>query len=235
MIPRTALATVAAVLLVAPLAGCALREPGPKTTQTREIGPASGVALAMAGSVEVSVGAEPSLTVTGGENLLADLRTEVEGDVLVIDLEGPGGWLGGEVAVDVVLPALASIDISGSGTVDVGPLEGDDLRIEVGGSGSVAAPDLDVDAVSASIGGSGDIVLGGSARSQDVSIGGSGTYSAQALESEEASVSIGGSGRADVTVTRFLDVRIGGSGTVTYAGNPTLTSQVTGSGSVSER
>ena len=67
------------------------------------------------------------------------------------------------------------------------------------------------------------------------SISGSGTYDGVALDSQDARVGVSGSGRAEVTVTGTLDATISGSGSITYDGGPSVTSEVSGSGSIAAR
>ena len=57
---------------------------GDRRTEDREIDDATAVVLRTAGEVTVRLGDEPALTVTGGENVLDRLVTEVDDDRLVI-------------------------------------------------------------------------------------------------------------------------------------------------------
>lgn len=71
--------------------------------------------LATSGSLRISVG-EPSLTISAGEAVLDRLTTTIDGDTLEIDLTG-GSNNPGRIEYDLVLPALDTISIRGSGSV----------------------------------------------------------------------------------------------------------------------
>lgn len=233
---RPLLAALAALLLLA--AGCGvIRDAGPETTRTQEVsGDVVGVDLAMSGAVVVRAGSPASLTMTGGENLLDHVRTRVDGDgVLVIDLDGPGMWRDADLSATLVVPEPSIARLSGSGVVRVEAPSGDELAVVLGGSGTVEASDVRVSALEVDLGGSGTVRASGRCRTQDVSISGSGTYDGVALDSQDATVGVSGSGRAEVTVTGTLDATISGSGSITYDGGPSVTSEVSGSGSIAAR
>ena len=232
-------AALGAVLLTATaLSGCTIVndglldiDPGDRVTETREITDVSAVVLGTSGSLRVSVG-EPSLTITAGEAVLDRLTTEVDGDTLKIDL--PGVWTGnlGRIEYDLVLPALDTVSISGSGEV-TGELAPDgSLAIDITGSGDIRLDPVDVSDVAVTIAGSGSVALEGTTTTLAVSIPGSGSFTGLDLLADTAVVNISGSGEAEVNVEESLDASISGSGEISYLGDPSVISNVTGSGDV---
>ena len=228
----------AAVLTAAALTGCTIIndglldiDPGNRVTETREISDVSAVVLATSGSLRISVG-EPSLTISAGEAVLERLTTQVDGDTLEIDL--PGAWGGnlGRIEFDLVLPALDTVSIRGSGEVTGALAPADRLTIDISGSGDVRVDPVDVSDVAVSIAGSGSVTLEGRTDSLAVSIPGSGTFAGADLAATTGVVSISGSGDALVNVTRTLDASISGSGEITHLGDPAVTSNITGSGDI---
>lgn len=229
-----------AVLTAAALTGCTIVndglldiDPGNRVTQTREITDVSAVVLATSGSLRLSVG-EPSLTISAGEAVLERLTTTIDGDTLEIGL--PGRWSGnvGRIEYDLVLPALDTVSIRGSGEVTGALAPADRLTIEITGSGDVRVDPVDVSDVAVTIAGSGSVTLEGATSTLAVSIPGSGTFAGADLEAATAVVSISGSGEAEVNVAETLDASIAGSGDITYLGDPRVTSNITGSGDVGE-
>jgi hypothetical protein len=80
--------------------------------------------------------------------------------------------------------------------------------------------------------GVGGITLAGQVTRQTVLISGVGDYEAEQLQSTDADVTISGQGDATVAVSGTLDATISGIGSVFYVGNPVVTSDITGAGTV---
>lgn len=202
--------------------------------------PISGVrAIDMEGGhyrVVVTQGSEETLTVTSDDNLVAELTTEVDGDVLEIswgDGDAFGAWRvepTEEVLLELTVTGLDAIDLSGSSELTADRLSGDGLLVEIAGSGDVGLTALAVDSLIIDIDGSGDVEADGAATSQEIEVDGSGRVRTGALATGSTRVDVSGSGDVTVRAAQTLDVAISGSGTVEYFGNPTITQDISGSG-----
>ncbi|WP_430646910.1 head GIN domain-containing protein [Agromyces sp. GXS1127] len=232
-VARLAAGVLAAGLLVA-LTGCfPFATAGETRTETREIEDASSVSLRGSGDMTIRLGDAPSLTVTGGENVLERLTTEVEGDELVIDLQrGPIIVGARDLVFDITLTSLEGVLISGSGDVTAEFGDADDVTLEIRGSGEIETDELDAATVRASISGSGSIVPSGSTDELLVQVDGSGDVDAADLSADSARVVLSGSGEISVDVSDSLEVVLSGSGTVRYSGRPEIRSTVSGSGEI---
>jgi len=213
-------AAVASLLGTMALSACTLRiDPtadstaiGDRISQERTVTDVTAVELRSTGTLNVSIGDEPSLTVTGGELVLKQLTTVVRGDALEIDL--PGSWRNpGYLEYGLVLPALSSITLSGSGAV-VGEIAG--VTVTIDGSGEVDVRGLAARDTAVVVDGSGVVTLEGSTDSLRVSIPGSGNV------------------RADDLTTLDAAVTIDGSGSITYLGDPEVSRRITGPGEIRE-
>ena len=206
--PRTLLLATATIAVLV-LTGCSVGDDGPRTTQTRDV--AAFTRIDNRGSVDVRlrVGEQQSVEVRAGEKVIDDVRTEVRDGTLELTFDHDG-FGGDDVVVDVSVPKLAGIEISGSGDVD--------------GDG------LDADAFELVSEGSADIVLEGAVGRLAVVLDGSGDADLAHLASREARVAVSGSGDADVRADQRLDVDVDGSGDVSYYGDPVVTQRVDGSG-----
>jgi len=196
------------------LAGCNVlnAEPGngKAARQTRQVVPFHEVELSGSLVGDISIGPTQSVEITGDENLLPLVETEVrDGALRVHTTKNVRPKL--EIAVHVVVPAVDAVSLSGSCTAKVQG-QGDKLALSLSGSGAITA----------------------SGKVGELSIHGSGSskVAAAALAAERVRVSISGSGEAEVTAATALDVEISGSGTVRYHGHPKVTKSVSGSGSV---
>lgn len=219
------------------VAGCHIESPGPRTTQERDVGAVHAVELSTSADLTIRRGPTPSLTVTAGEKQLEHLTSTVEDGVLVLASDrGLGLGLGGEaIEIELVTPGVDHLIVTGSGDVTGDDVTGEELQVEVRGSGGVDLSGIEATGASVVVSGSGDVDLVGTATTTTLTIDGSGHIEAQGLATGDATVSLRGSGDADVTVSGTLDASIGGSGTITYAGDPDVTSRITGSGDVRER
>jgi hypothetical protein len=229
---RTRLLLVPAALA---LTGCGTvagigADPGPQQREERTIEDVAEVELATSGELVLRPGDAPALEVVAGENVLEHLTSDVRDGRLVL---GDDGSLhdSGDVRFEVVLPAVDTVELSGSGSVDVRAPSA--LRdVVLSGSGEIGVAGLDTDELRVELSGSGRLDIEGDATRQDVSIDGSGTYDGGGLRSEDATVTVSGSGTADVSASSTLEAVIEGSGTITYSGDPAVHSRIDGSGTV---
>lgn len=206
---------------------------GDRRTEDREIDDATEVVLRTGGDLTVRLGDEPALTVTGGENVLDRLVTEVDDDRLIIDVRR-GPLIVGErdLDIEVTLTSLESVIIEGSGDVAAEFGDADEVSVDIRGSGEIETDRLDAETVRASISGSGSIQTEGTTDELVINVSGSGDVDASGLSSQTAQVVLSGSGGVSVDVSDSLDVTLSGSGTVRYSGRPEIRSSISGSGEI---
>jgi hypothetical protein len=169
------------------------------------------------GSADVTAraGEATSLSVTGDDNLLSLLTTEVRDGTLVIEMKNGSYSTHLGLKVSATAPALESVSVRGSSDVDASGLKGERFAVQIAGSGDVRASGK-VDRLEAGIAGSGDLRL-------------------FELEARDARVDVSGSGDVEVWATEVLSAAIAGSGDVRYKGEPRVTQSIAGSGSVARR
>jgi len=205
------LALLAALGLV--LVGCG---GGPKVTQTRDVGPWTGIEVSGDVNVDVVPGDTREVVVTGGKDVLDRVHTDVEGDVLHIAIKDRGIVIGPDpfdgVRVRVSAAALSTIRVQGSGDLELGRIDTDELTIEVVGAADIQASGT-VDTLTLNVEGAGDADLG-------------------ELEARTARVVVQGAGDAELNVREELDVTVQGAGDVSYRGNPSVRQRVEGAGEV---
>ena len=185
---------------------------GVVASEARAVGPFRSVELAGANTVHIVVGGAQSVVVRGDDNLLGKITTRVKAHTLVVGNTGQFST-SSPMSVDVAIPALDAVTLSGSGIVTAVHVDADRLKVTLGGSGIVTAS--------------------GTARRVDVALGGSGDAVLRRLTAEDARVDVTGSGRVLVHVTGTLDASVEGTGTIVYTGDPYgLTQRVTGVGTI---
>lgn len=209
---------------------------GTLITETRPAAGFTKINLRTAANVVFMNGAVENVTVTADDNLQTLITTTVENGWLVIGLpEGKRYKASRPIVVEVTLPALSEITLSGAGDFSASGIRTDSLILNLTGAGDINLTDLNTTSLAVNLGGAGDILLTGSVNEQVVTISGAGDYEAAGLSSETAVVTISGAGNASVSATGTLDANITGSGDITYGGGATVTQNIKGAGEVTAR
>jgi len=202
------------------LAGCwegvtGVKGSGTAKTEVRPVAGFSGVDIAGSVTVELSIAAEPRVEVTGDDNLIALVDTQVRDDVLSIGNHGSMRPVV-PLRIRVAAPRITTLSVSGATTVAVHGVRDDQLSITLQGAATVH----------------GD----GAVRQLTIDASGAGTLDLAGLTAERAGVKATGSATVVVDVTQALDVHVSGAATVTYHGNPPeLHKDVGGAGSLVRR
>jgi hypothetical protein len=218
--PKLAAALLAALSLAVTISACgvSVAEDGTHEVRSRDVAPFSRIEVRGSTEVTVGHGRDAALRLEGGANRIHDLRTWVEGGTLVVEQEDTAGTIdiGGDPARVVArVPAVEAVRIDGSGKVVLRDFHGPRLATTIHGSGEVRA--------------------GGQVERLRSRVDGSGTLRLAALGAGDAAVAISGSGSADLGTTERLHAEIDGSANVTYAGEPAITEDVSGSGQIERR
>ena len=184
--------------------------------------------------VEISNGADYSLTVQDDENLIPYVVTEVNGGELNIHYKDGYSIINDHAKVIVTVPSIDRIATSGSGDVtSSGTIKSDNsLELNTSGSGNIKA-NVNAPSVKVTGSGSGDIALSGMTKDFDCRMSGSGDIDCGNLKSENAVIHVSGSSDVHVFASVSLKVNVTGSGDVHYSGNPASPEiHITGSGTV---
>jgi hypothetical protein len=211
------------------------REAGPTTTRTYQVGAFDKIEVAGPYEVKVVTGGQPSVSASGGANLLDETEVVVDGDTLEIKPRKQRGirwhWSGGKAQFTVNVAALRGAAIAGSGGISVDKVAGD-FEGDVAGSGDLNLASVNGGKIKLAIAGSGGVKAAGKADSVDISIAGSGDVDAKGLASRTAEVSIAGSGNVTANASETADVSIMGSGDVDLTGGAKCKVSKAGSGNV---
>jgi hypothetical protein len=205
LIAVLAVVTTAIALLVYGSSGSA-------TTQTRTLAGFTSLDLAGSNNVTIIVGRPQSVVVHADSSLINHVTTQVVAGTLIIGDTG-NFTARGPMSVDVSVPSLTALSLSGSGQISATAISTPQLTVAISGSGLVSAA--------------------GTATRLDVAINGDGTAHLSQLTARDVQAVVSGSGLIQVTATTSLDAAVPGSGTIIYSGNPPqVTTSVTGSGTV---
>jgi hypothetical protein len=185
------------------LLGCAVEKEGSgvEASEERDLDAFSKISLEGEADVAVAIGEPQTVTVRGDDNLLADVETEVDGDTLQISHPtnvDPEPQVG--LTVEITVPELEEVEVSGAGDVTAAGLRDGDLVVEVSGAGDIEATG-EVDRVEAEVSGAGDVQLG-------------------ELVAREAVAEVSGAGDIHVHATESFSGEVSGAGDITYTGDP---------------
>jgi len=185
---------------------------GIAATQTRAVAPFSSLDLAGSNIVTVTVGAPQSVVVHADTNLLADITTRVAAGTLIIGDTG-SFTARAPMSVQVSVPVLTTLKLSGSGQISVTGINTPRLTVTLPGSGILNAA--------------------GTATQLYITLGGSGEAQLGQLIARDVHAVVSGSGLIQLTATTSLNAAVPGTGTILYSGNPSqVTTSVTGTGTV---
>jgi hypothetical protein len=188
---------------------------GVAATQARDLPAFTAVDLAGSNNLTVHVGGRQAVVVRADDNLLEHVTTQVRNGTLVIGNTG-SFTTRSPMSVEVTVPSLDAVSLSGSGLVNVDGVRGAKLTVRAPGSGLLTASGT-VGRLDASLAGSGDLQL-------------------RDLSARDVEATVSGSGRLQVKATGSLDASVTGAGAIFYSGNPgKVTRSVTGSGAILEQ
>ena len=209
---------------------------GPIITKTLSIPAFKGIDFAIAGNVIITQGTSQSVTAIGHANIINKIDNDVSGDIWDVNF-GRDCFDNYDLTINITVPDIDEIAISGAGNITVGSFENqDNLSLKISGSGEITFDSFSgCEDLSVNISGNGT-VSGKSEfpdlKTMDIKISGSGDYRGFPVSMDNCDINFSGSGTCEVYVRKKMDVNISGSGTVYYKGNPTITTNITGSGSL---
>lgn len=183
------------------------------TTEIRDIVGFTGVEVASALDVNVSSGTEFNVTVRANDNLQERILVRRSGDVLEVRLAS-GNYRETDITVNVTMPELESVEVSGASNVDVaGFATLDDLSVDLSG-----ASNLDFSSTSVS--------------NLFASISGASTASLFSLTAAKADINLSGASNLNLRATELISGSVSGASTLRYRGNPDITANSSGASNI---
>jgi hypothetical protein len=230
------------VIASAFLTGCfdeinCIRGHGAVISEVRETGEFSKIMLMTSGNVYVRQSDETELIIEAQENILQEIYTYVNDDVLKIKLDQCVKAIE-PIRVYISTPDITGFKITGSGNIYTqGYIDTDHIEFRITGSGKIYADSLTTNLIETYISGSGDIFITTeeTVNNHYINITGSGNIFAFDAPTDEVEIDIIGSGNCNVHAISLLDVEIAGSGNIYYIGHPEIIQEITGSGKIKSR
>jgi len=183
---------------------------GPIVSQTLDLSSFTGFDFQVGGDVTVVPGSTQQVVVRSQQNVIDILNRDVINGIWEIGYTQCAREIS-EFSVDITVPELDRVVLSGAGTIDA---------------------QTETSAIDTILSGAGTVTLSGEVTSQQVTLEGSGTVEAFDLTADETSVVLTGQGTVNVSASEQLNVDLSGAGAVFYKGEPQLNVRITGVGSV---
>ena len=229
---------VAAFIIIAVVAasGCTWQGAtgsGNVVNQSQNVSGFNQVSVDGSGTLIITQGDKESLTIEAEDNIMQYIKTDVSNNVLNIRITNPVVPTK-PIMYYLTVKDLNSISYSGGGKIQSNGLNTSSLTININGAGEGTLSNLNVNALKIIISGAGKLSLSGNANNQDISISGAGDYNAGNLTSKIVTINISGAGKGTVKVSNSLNAVVNGAGQISYIGNPQVTKQVNGAGSIKQ-
>ncbi len=208
------------------------RGSGDLQTETRNVTDFHALEVDICGKVEVRVDSVYKVEVTCEDNIIEYLETIEDNGVLKIRFDR-NVYDVDKLKITVSAPSWDAFEINGSADVELfDDISGDKLTVDISGSGDINLNKAFFDQFDFKVSGSGDIDVNGAGDHLKCSVSGSGEVDALDCPVKTADINVSGSGDVRLDVSESLDVTISGSGLVEYKGNPVVNKSVSGSGKV---
>lgn len=201
--------------------------------ETRNVSGFDRVSLQGVGTLVIVQGDAESLTIDAAPRVLRRIATEVQDGTLFIRPDRSFRTRE-EIVYSLTMDDLTAIELSGAGQVEMAQLDTGQLQLNLSGAGAVTIEALTAETLDVDASGTVAVTLGGTVDSQTVTFGQAGTYDAENLASRVATVSVDGAAQAVVQVSESLDASASGAASITYIGDPNVSENTSGVGSVTQ-
>lgn len=210
------------ITLVFTLAGCEftldknkVKGSGQAKSETRQVTPFTAIEVKCYGTINVTAQAKPGLEISGDDNIVPLIKTEVRNDTLYVTADkdyDPNNKL----QINISTPDLTKFVFAGAGEATLSKIKNNQVEIVASGAGQVKAS--------------------GETKEAAITLSGAGRVDAKDLLAERAKATSTGVGEIDVYATEQLDASTSGVGEINYYGNPkSVNKHAGGLGSINQK
>jgi len=192
-------------------------------SQEREVKDFHGVILDGVGSVNIYYADNYKVIVTTDSNIQEFVTTKTIGNNLLIGQEKiDGNFRVTTLKIDVYLPELNYISLTGGGKMKIINGKTSDLKINQSGVGDIEIQNYEAESLFVTFSGGGNINIDNSGKFYYLEIehSGVGNINAEKAEAENVTINFTGGGAIKTWVTNNLTGTFSGVGSIFYKGNP---------------
>jgi len=191
-----------------------VRGSGKQLKETRNVGSFNSISTEGAFHIEVVCQKPQEVEISGDDNILPLVVTEVSNNVLHIKTLRDYST-SEPLTLRISAPDLVGIHANGAGTIDVSGLKNDQFEINVNGAPTITAS--------------------GETKALKIDANGAGNIDTHKLRAARVEVDSKGVSGVEVYAAEQLDVTVSGPSHVIYRGNPVIHQTVHGPGSVAKK
>jgi Putative auto-transporter adhesin, head GIN domain len=183
--------------------------------QTRPLAAFSGLTVSGFYIINVTMGNPQAITLRTNGNLFPYIRTDISRKTLTIETKK--GYVlrpQGVPEINIVVPVLSQIDVSGDNRITIKGLTNGDFTLNVSGSNQFVGQ--------------------GSLNSFTMKASGNTNLDAQKLVANTVDIDSTGNAKMIVNAKNSLKINIAGAATISYIGNPTVKQTINGSGAITK-
>jgi hypothetical protein len=208
--------------------GC-VKGSGHQATDNRKVGEFTKLDLSGAFKVNLTQDSTLGVTVTTDDNLLQHIKTDVDGDKLLISTNKKNLCSSAAITINIGVHHIDAIKATGAIEINSnGIIVAKNVDINLSGATKI---NLDLNAATVTTTGEGvtEITLKGQASAHNIELNGGGKLHAFDFVVGNYNISTAGASECDVNVLRELTVKSSGALAVKYKGNPeTINNNKTG-------
>jgi len=193
-------------------------------SENRSVSGFNAIEFSTLGKMNIIQGDTESLNISGPDNLVPEIVTEVKGQTLIVRSKGDISVTnlnsGNMLTFTIVVKEFTSLTTSGLGDTQVDMLTTPSMAVTMSGAGQMQFNQFVTDEFNLTLSGLGGISLTGETKHASVDLSGAGSVNAPDFKIQEADVTVSGLGGATVWVTDQLTGDLSSSGSVNYFGSP---------------
>lgn len=215
------------------LSACAFAQTkgnGVSQEQQREVGRFERVHIASGLKATVTTG-DTAVSLSGDENLLALIETEVEDGELVVRLKRGERVRGGDVRVTLSTPRLAAVEASGGSIVEAQASAQGQFEAEASGGSIVTVKKVDAGTLEVEASGGSRVTLEGRAEEVKAEVSGGSVVRADEVEMASLRVEASGGARVEAGPSKRLTGDLSGGSLVRLSRSPAQRDVETSGGS----
>jgi hypothetical protein len=188
----------------------------PDKGSVRDVPDFDGVQVSNGLSAKVTVGPK-SVRITGDEQQVSQVRTEVVDGKLVVKMEKKG-WFGSSssrgIQVTISSPKVTSLEASGGAAIDAEATATENFLAEASGGGDVSVRNLDVKKLKVDVSGGAEVTVKGRAELADMEASGGAEIHARELSLKALKVDASGGCSVEANPTDSISADVSGGSSV---------------------
>lgn len=184
--------------------------------------------------VDLEEGDEPSLAITGDDNIVSDIQTRRRGGVVYVEYEdnSKNYQPTQPIRVHATLTDVRAYSGSGGSQLEASTLETDELTVSLSGGSRATFSEVRADSFDLSSSGGSVVDVAGEVNKETVEIGGGGIYDAGGFDANRVELDLHSGAQATVRAMSRLEVSASGGSSATYFGDPEVQANTSGGSSV---